>query len=158
MNFLFLYEWFSLWLSSNALQFLFVKFVSTQFLKWEQCSSIWEAYCAHRGDIRFDGFISSYYTFLQMPFDLYGLYCFLVSSPLDFCWLFQACSFIMQENLLWATFSYSCSQWVASPFPVSPLLSLALSVLSCTNASDSTLKAKFLDLLHCQKARSTRPL
>lgn len=42
------------------LQFLFVKFVS------RQCSSIWEAHCAHTGDIPFEGFISSYSSFLQM--------------------------------------------------------------------------------------------
>lgn len=70
----------------------------------------------------------------------------------------QICSFIMRENLLWATFSYSCSQWVASAFSTSPPLSLELSVLSCTSATDGTLKAKFLDLLHCQKNRGTRPL
>lgn len=128
---------------------IFVKFVSSQFLKWELYSSTGDAYCAHRGDILFGAFISSYYSFLQTPFDLY---CFLVSSPFNFCWLFQICSFIMRDNLLWATFSYSCSQWVASAFPTSPPLSLELSVLSCTSATDGTLKAKFLDLLHCEKA------
>lgn len=38
-----------------------------------------------------------------------------------------------------------------------PNKSPTVSSIGCTNATDSTLKAKFLDLLHCQKARSPRP-
>lgn len=41
-----------------------------------QCSSIWEAQCAHRGDIPSEGFISSYSSPLQMPSAL----CYFLAS------------------------------------------------------------------------------
>lgn len=33
------------------MQFLFVKFVSSQFLKWQLWSSVWEEYCTNQGKI-----------------------------------------------------------------------------------------------------------
>lgn len=49
-----------------------------------QNSSIWEAQCAHRGDIPSEGFISSYSSLLQRPFALCCLCSFLVSVLLPF--------------------------------------------------------------------------